>query len=311
MANGASFSYMVPLLLLASLACLSLVTATPPPNSPEQLEQIQREIDLTPPAEDFSRFFEALPALPRRLRIASPCCGIHGTSHALKILNTEADSVLTYDLDASYRYYLEKTLRDTARMSVCDILLHLGKVAGDLLRLPTNTLQVQVDLLAAGPPCPPWAGQGKRASLDDPRALVFMRLLVWIYILVHTGGLLGVILENVPGILAKNKGGLCVMDIFLTVLHKWIPEFSWRVDKLELVRYRCAQSRVRVFLRGMRKLVCSVVPAPLPPFGSRSIRDSLARGAPPTPRTELTPEQQHNLLVAINPPLEIPRAYFL
>ena len=113
---------------------------------------------------------------------------------------------------------------------------------------------------------------------------------------VHTGGLLLVCLENVKGIL-KEQEGLSVMHMFQTTLETCIPEFIWRVDTLALHQYMCPQTRVRVFLRGIRRVVSSCVPAPLPPWGSRPLREALARDVAPTPREKLSAPQQANLLV--------------
>ena len=44
------------------------------------------------------------------------------------------------------------------------------------MRVPLEKLQTPVDLLIAGPPCPPWAGQGNKRSIADPRAKVFMNV---------------------------------------------------------------------------------------------------------------------------------------
>ncbi len=269
-----------------------------PPNSPAKTAAIQAQINSTPPTPDWKQFFKALPELPRRLRIGTPCVGIGGSSHAMHIMGPGADSVLVYDLDARYAYYLNKHLEGVG-MRRGDIRIMLGRVMGDLLRLPPAHLSERVDILCAGPPCPPWAAQGSHSGLEDQRASVFVRLLVWIFVLAHSGGLLGVCLENVPGILSQCKvTGMSVMQMFIQVLQKHLPQFCWRVDKLELVNYLCPQSRVRVFLRGMRRLVCSCVPPPLPPFGRRPLREVLAAGVPPTPRSSLTPTQRVNLLVA-------------
>ena len=81
-----------------------------------------------------------------------------------------------------------------------NIQLHLGKVAGDITRIPLAQLQRPVDFLVAGPPCPPWAGQGVRRGYRDPKAKAFMAVLSWVAYLVATGGLLGEILENVLGL---------------------------------------------------------------------------------------------------------------
>lgn len=114
--------------------------------------------------------------------------------------------------------------------------------------------------------------------------------------LVHTGGLLLVCLENVKGILLEHEG-VSVMHMFQTTLETCIPEFIWRVDTLALHQYMCPQTRIRVFLRGIRRVVSSCVPAPLRPWGARPLREALARDVAPTPRRQLSVSQQANLLV--------------
>ena len=177
-------------LLAFGFICVVPVCGVPAvcPNTAEALAAIQQQVDVTPAALNWADYFPRLPAnLGRRLQVASPCCGIHGSMEALRIMGVGADSVLTYDLDRRYEYYLEKHLRNCG-MQGQNIQLALGKVAGDLLRLPLTQLNHRIDLLCAGPPCPPWAGQGKKGSLKDIRSLVFVRLLIWIYILVLMPG---------------------------------------------------------------------------------------------------------------------------
>ena len=71
------------------------------------------------------------------------------------------------------------------------------------------------------------------------------------------------VLENVEGTLNAIDGLEPAMTKFLRVLQKQLPEFTWSVDTLKLEQYKVPQSRIRVFLRGGRKLMCDSVPAPL------------------------------------------------
>ena len=73
-------------------------------------------------------------------------------------------------------------------------------------------LERPVDLLIAGPPCPPWAGNGTKSGQKDDRARVFERVLEWTVLLVKSGGLLAVALENVKGILQQMDGKPSFMD---------------------------------------------------------------------------------------------------
>jgi len=40
-----------------------------------QRADIREELERTPPTPDFSEYFDALPKLPRRVTVASPCSG--------------------------------------------------------------------------------------------------------------------------------------------------------------------------------------------------------------------------------------------
>ena len=84
------------------------------------------------------------------------------------------------------------------------------------------------------------------------------------------------------------------MTKFLRALRTRLPEFTWSVDTLKLVEYKVPHSRIRVFLRGGRKLMCDSVPAPLKPFGTSSLRSFLGP-YPHTPRTRFTQPQRENL----------------
>ena len=253
---------------------------------------LQEDVANTPLPPQWSAFVEKLPFLGRRLQIASPCVGIHGCGHAVMSMGAPADSINVFDLQSGYSTYLHKHLTD---MGMDRIQLNLGRALGDLLNFDFTTLQKPVDFLVSGPPCPPWAGQGKRCSLSDPRAKVFLRILQWVVYFIKCAGLIGVILENVVGIRTRREGRESVMDIFERALNKWCPEFCWRVDQLALVEYMCPQSRVRVFLRGMRRCIASPCPPCLKPFGSRFLRSCLGKFGH-TPRSSLCENQQQNLI---------------
>ena len=172
--------------------------------------------------------------------------------------------------------------------------LHLGKKLGNILRVPLEKSQLQIDLLVAGPPCPPWAGQGNKMSTADPRAKVFMKVVEWIIFFAKCAGLLLVIIENVVGINQVIGGNEPAIEKFLRILRTHVPEFTWAVDVATATDYLCPQTRTRVFLRGLRTCVASEVPSPLPAFGHRSLVDALGR-FPHTPRSEFTMQQRTNI----------------
>ena len=253
---------------------------------------LKEDIAACPLLPDLSTYFEALPSLGRRLQIATPCMGIDGAGHALKVLGCPTDVHNCYDLQDSYRQVLTHHLKS---MGMESITLNLGPVDGNLLNVPLRTLRKPIDFLISGPPCPPWAGQGKHLGRKDDRAQVFIRVLTWVVYLIFTGGLIGCILENVPGILHVTPDGRePVATSFLDVLRKFCPMFDWQVCKLELQDYLFPQSRVRVFLRGLRKVFAECVPPPLAPWGRRHLRDALGK-SPHTPRDTWSVPQQRNI----------------
>ena len=212
-------------------------------------------------------------------------------------MGVPADSVNTFDLDENYAFTLHNHCTEAG---MGNFILKLGKVCGDLLRVRLSQLKVPCDFLVAGPPCPPWSGTGNRASVDDIRARVFFRILVWIYFLVHCGGLLGVVLENVTGIAMRYDNREPVILMFLRVLRQHIPEFAWTVDRLRLRDFKIPHARVRMFLRGIRRVICHEVPPPLKPFGERPIREVLGKNIPNILLSDLSEPQQHNLAMYEN-----------
>ena len=81
------------------------------------------------------------------------------------VMSMAIDAVLNYDFKDQYQYYSTKHLEELG-MFTEDIILNLGKEAGNLVSLLLNRIPPhRVDMLVSGPPCPPWAGQGKKGGL--------------------------------------------------------------------------------------------------------------------------------------------------
>ena len=94
------------MLIVLGICCTALrVQSAPNPNTADVLSAIMAEVELVPKTPDWSRFCGRLPNLVRRLILASPCCGIHGSMFALHAMNVPTDSVANYDLDDTYRYF--------------------------------------------------------------------------------------------------------------------------------------------------------------------------------------------------------------
>ena len=171
-----------------------------------------------PPWDRFLPY--SLPDLGRRLRVAAPCVGIHGCGHAMSAMHAPADSVNVYDLEPGYAKVLQRYMELDGMKKV---LMHLGKASGNLLNVPLKALESPVDLLVAGPPGPPWAGQGTRGGLKDSRAHVFLRVLDWVLYFIKCCGLMAVVLENVVGISQANDGKEPIISKFLRDLERFAP----------------------------------------------------------------------------------------
>ena len=121
-------------------------------------------------------------------------------------------------------------------------------------------------------------------------------VVLWVAILIRKHGLLACILENVVGFKTGWSGRQPTSDHWMKILALFLPEFSWRVDTLALSDYMRPQSRVRVFIRGLRRSVAESVPRCLPPFGKCTFRNVLVHAWPTYPRWCLTQQHQKNLV---------------
>ena len=121
-------------------------------------------------------------------------------------------------------------------------------------------------------------------------------VVLWVAILIRKHGLLACILENVVGFKTGWSGRQPTSDHWMKILSVFLPEFSWRIDTLALSDYMRPQSRVRVFIRGLRKSVAESVPPCLPPFGKCTLRSVLVQGWPNYLREHLTQQHQKNLV---------------
>ena len=128
---------------------------------------IEEQISRCPPRPDLQGLFRPIPPLGRRLRVACPCIGVHTGGHAFDAMNVPEDTINAYDIEPAY---YEALLHQLKASGMERIVLNLGKVAGNLMNVKLNNLETPVDILIAGPPCPPFSGQGSRQGLKDLRA---------------------------------------------------------------------------------------------------------------------------------------------
>ena len=245
---------------------------------------------VVPEPNTWSEIIGRVPALPRPLKVAMPCVGIDGCGTALKQLGVPFQGCHVFDLDTRYLEYLQQHLPDAMNLRV-------GPVDGDLLKADICSLSGGLDLLVSGPPCPPWAGNGKHNGTQDPRADVFGMVLTWMVRSIKEGCLVASLIENVKGTMQRSGGEEAFMKKVLRVLTNEVTEFAWDITVLSAQDYMLAQSRTRVFLRGLRKTFMSGprLPPVLSPLGTRPLKDFLDPDAPATSRGDLTSHMHQNL----------------
>ena len=86
--------------------------------------------------------------------------------------------------------------------------------------------------------------------------------MAWVALLIKACGLLIVVLENVLGFSFEYNGMESAVAKYLRVLREQLPEFSWETCICKAVDYMLPQTRVRVFIRGIRRCISDKVPTP-------------------------------------------------
>ena len=236
-------------------------------------------------------YVQDLPKLRRPLRVVLPCVGIDGCTHALQEMGIDVEATNVYDLIDGYDELLRHHYEACSKVVP---QLHLGPELGDITKVALTDLIVPADGICAGPPCPPWAGNGLRGSDEDPRARVFETVLTWTAQLIKSGGLLFAVLENVVGCNQKIKGCPSFMRQVQDVLTQECGEFTWKIVTLSAADYMLAQTRVRVFLVGFRHRL-GALPGPMEPFGPLPLREFLQGDLPNIARKTMTQCMQENL----------------
>ena len=129
-------------------------------------------------------------------------------------------------------------------------------VQGDITKIQHENIQ-GADILSAGPPCIPFAGNGLHEGEESVYFEAFLATLSLIVCLVKSSPhLLAALLENVFGALHWTGTDKQVPPIFfrvMMVLRAEVSEFHWGMDKLFGQHYKLGASRRRAFLKGIRK----------------------------------------------------------
>ena len=104
----------------------------------------------------------------RQVVIASDCAGLHTVSIALSLLSLPHRTAFMSEVDSKAMSVIMENF-DLSGTSVCKDVMK--RQDGQLQRLG------EVDLYTAGPPCQSCSNMGLQAGIDDPRGIVFLRLL--------------------------------------------------------------------------------------------------------------------------------------
>jgi len=237
-------------------------------------------------------YLDGMPSLARPIRIAMPCIGIDGCGRALELGQVPYGACNVFDLEDGYRKHLQHHFEDSVGEPP---VLHLGKVEGDILQCALQDLEGNVDMLVAGCPCPPWAGNGCKQGVDDPRFAVFRTVISWIFWFACHHGLMGVCLENVKGTMHRISGQAAFYPQLQRMFEDNLAMFRWRIDVMDAQSYKSCARRRRVLLRGMHvKFIADEVPAPMPPMGAVDL-GSMLGDFPNTDIGSMTTGMQQNI----------------
>ena len=204
--------------------------------------------------------------------ISEPCRGLGSAERFFRDAGVDVTSVNEYEIDGDLRPVYEYLRIDASR---------LGQTNGDIQKVALDQLE-DCDLLVAGPPCGPWAGNGRRMGCLDPRAQVYHRIVDVIVELAKRGKLVAFAIENSPNILSRSNGEDSMADVVMKKFGRLIPYFSCSATVVDTSAVIPTQ-RKRAWIRGMRgdalfrlpSGAMQAVPEPLTSFGHAFSRPKL------------------------------------
>eukprot|EP00959_Pyramimonas_sp_CCMP1952_P458121 9476096-Pyramimonas_sp.AAC.1 len=249
--------------------------ASSPREGPPQPEQVPEPVQ-----EDARLWFPALPLLEklvkkvevpeRAIRVSFPCCGIMGTRPVFEAAGLKVESTNVYEIEASY----EGLIKSLTAYEENSTMPRIGLASGDLMKTKLEDVY-QSEVIIGGPPCPPWAGNGKHGSSTDSRANIYEQCIKWILHSIDKKHLQAACLENVTGIMQEQNGCQAYLPKALELCEAAAPDFHWDIITLSADDYGLPQSRTRVFLRCLKKVHAEKMPDALPPLGKSSLASFL------------------------------------
>ena len=252
------------------------------------------------PLAPWAHLVPRFPALNRKLRLALPCIGLDGIGSGLKEMEWDGvDIVHAFDVDPDLIPVLQ-VVHGYAAVERWNI-----GPSGDLLAVDEANL-LDVDVLIAGPPCPPWSSIGLHGGSDDVRAQVFFKTTAIIIDQARRGVLLAFVIEMVPGMAhvvaptGRRGDRQSYYDKWSAGLKRDLPDFdihSWSMQTSDYL----PQNRERLYTVGIRRAILhgSVLVPPTLPSSARRFRVELAEvlhaGLPSVMEDDLTGQPKANL----------------
>jgi DNA (cytosine-5)-methyltransferase 1 len=171
------------------------------------------------------------------INVATLFSGIGAVEHALKRLKLKSKIVFAGDIDPHVKdaYFANYNINKEDWHD-------------DVTEFSAKKYRGKVDLLVGGSPCQSFSMAGRRAGLDDARGTLFYDFIR----IVQESNPKIFIFENVRGVINHDGGNTwrVMKDIFNS-----LSNYSWTFKILNSADYGMPQSRNRLFVVGIRKVV--------------------------------------------------------
>ena len=192
--------------------------------------------------------------LRRALKVAEPCCGIGGLRSWAIASGVPYNAFCACDFDESIDDFYG-SLKKKGEPGLEDMAC--GEERGDVSHVDVHQLPA-CELLLSGPPCQPYAPNGKGEGFCDPRSEIFEIVVGWIIHLAWQGTLVAFLVENSTAIVSHEYFWKLIEQITCSC-----PFFRVEVVQQDL-KCLMPHSRPRVWVRGLRVDCLESPSCPLP-----------------------------------------------
>ena len=193
--------------------------------------------------------------LGRAVKAAEPCCGIGGLRTWVEASGMPYESACAYDFDNDIEEFylsLQKSGAPGLEAVFC------GPEKGDVTKVEDDSLP-DVELFLSGPPCQPYAPNGRGAGFADPRSEILEIAVRWIIHQAWRGSLVAFLLENSTALATHSYFWKLIDQIVCSC-----PFFRVEVIEQDL-QVLMPHSRPRLWVRGLRLDCLDHPECPLPP----------------------------------------------